>query len=73
MTTRYVICAVEFPLKILSLTTCQIQELDGLDGCFRLKQINAHNNCIRSLEDSPQLLRYDCKADEAAASTEKVL
>ncbi|KAF4030745.1 hypothetical protein GN244_ATG17440 [Phytophthora infestans] len=94
MTTRSVICAVEFQLKILSLTTCQIQELDGLDGCFRLKQINAHNYCIRyvksapcrpafsknkctsgpinsSLEDSPQLLRYDCKADEA--STEKVL
>ncbi|KAI9993458.1 hypothetical protein PInf_015540 [Phytophthora infestans] len=68
---RSVICAVEFQLKILSLTTCQIQELDGLDGCFRLKQINAHNYCIRSLEDSPQLLRYDCKADEA--STEKVL
>ncbi|KAF4141843.1 hypothetical protein GN958_ATG08970, partial [Phytophthora infestans] len=50
-----------------------IQKLDGLEGCFRLKQINAQNNCIRSLEDSPQLLRYDCKADEAAASTEEVL
>ncbi|KAI9987415.1 hypothetical protein PInf_023454 [Phytophthora infestans] len=23
------------------------QELDGQDGCFRLKQIYAHNNCIR--------------------------
>ncbi|KAI9988053.1 hypothetical protein PInf_024313 [Phytophthora infestans] len=26
-----------FSIKILSLTTCQIQELDGLSGCFCLK------------------------------------
>ncbi|KAF4138500.1 hypothetical protein GN958_ATG12308 [Phytophthora infestans] len=67
----------ELPIKnheyVLWINDNQIQELGGLDGCFRLKQINAQNNCIRSLEDSPQLLRYDCKADEAAASTEEVL
>ncbi|EEY68538.1 uncharacterized protein PITG_05016 [Phytophthora infestans T30-4] len=33
---------------VLWINDNQIQELDGLDGCFRLKQINAHNNCIRS-------------------------
>ncbi|KAF4029781.1 hypothetical protein GN244_ATG18472 [Phytophthora infestans] len=27
-----------------------IQELGGLDGCFRLKQINAQNNCIRIIQ-----------------------
>ncbi|EEY57682.1 uncharacterized protein PITG_00247 [Phytophthora infestans T30-4] len=43
-------CELEFQLKILSLTTCQIQELGGLDGCFRLKQINAQNNCIRIIQ-----------------------
>ncbi|KAE8969429.1 hypothetical protein PR003_g27226 [Phytophthora rubi] len=30
----------------------QIQELDGLDGCVRIKQLYAQNNCIRSLEGS---------------------
>ncbi|KAF4135134.1 hypothetical protein GN958_ATG15694, partial [Phytophthora infestans] len=42
----------ELPIKnhkyVLWINDNQIQDLDGLDGCFRLKQINAHNNCIRS-------------------------
>ncbi|KAE9185074.1 hypothetical protein PF005_g21401 [Phytophthora fragariae] len=30
----------------------QIQEHDGLDGCVRIKQLYAQNNCIRSVEGS---------------------
>ncbi|KAF4046283.1 hypothetical protein GN244_ATG01300 [Phytophthora infestans] len=34
-------------LEVLWINDNQIQELDGQDGCFRLKQIYAHSNCIR--------------------------
>ncbi|EEY61227.1 uncharacterized protein PITG_01483 [Phytophthora infestans T30-4] len=34
-------------LDVLWINDNQIQEHDGLNGCFRLKQIYAHNNCIR--------------------------
>ncbi|EGZ17017.1 hypothetical protein PHYSODRAFT_502063 [Phytophthora sojae] len=39
-------------LEVLWINGNQIQELDGLDGCFRIKQLYAQNNCIRSLEGS---------------------
>ncbi|EEY61131.1 uncharacterized protein PITG_01378 [Phytophthora infestans T30-4] len=39
-------------LEVLWINDNQIQELDGLDGCCRLKQLFAHSNCIRSLEGS---------------------
>ncbi|KAJ8578917.1 hypothetical protein ON010_g288 [Phytophthora cinnamomi] len=39
-------------LEVLWINGNQVQELDGLDGCFRIKQLFAQNNCIRSLEGS---------------------
>ncbi|KAE9119524.1 hypothetical protein PF010_g7841 [Phytophthora fragariae] len=39
-------------LEVLWINGNQILELDGLDGCVRIKQLYAQNNCIRSLEGS---------------------
>ncbi|KAG3120225.1 hypothetical protein PI125_g1316 [Phytophthora idaei] len=36
-------------LEVLWINGNQIQELDGLDGCFRLKQLYAQNNSIRQV------------------------
>ncbi|KAI9987437.1 hypothetical protein PInf_023476 [Phytophthora infestans] len=40
-------------LEVLWINDNQIQELDGQDGCFRLKQIYAHSNCIRYVKSGP--------------------
>ncbi|KAG7389137.1 Leucine-rich repeat-containing protein 72 [Phytophthora pseudosyringae] len=39
-------------LEVLWINDNQIQQLDGLDECFRLKQLYAQNNCICSLGGS---------------------
>ncbi|KAL4105500.1 hypothetical protein PRIC1_003563 [Phytophthora ramorum] len=39
-------------LEVLWINGNQLQALDGLDECFRLKQLYAQNNCIRSLRGS---------------------
>ncbi|CEG45157.1 Protein phosphatase 1, regulatory subunit, and related proteins [Plasmopara halstedii] len=39
-------------LEVLWINGNQLQELDGLENCFRLKQLYAQENCIRSLDGS---------------------
>lgn len=39
-------------LEVLWINGNQLQVLDGLDGCFRLKQLYAQDNCICSLDRS---------------------
>eukprot|EP00644_Phytophthora_capsici_P004604 jgi/Phyca11/110723/e_gw1.19.218.1 len=39
-------------LEVLWINDNQLQELDGLDCCFRIKQLYAQNNSIRSLVGS---------------------
>ncbi|TMW63049.1 hypothetical protein Poli38472_005667 [Pythium oligandrum] len=39
-------------LEVLWINDNEIEQLDGLDTCFRIKQLYAQNNRIRSLDDS---------------------
>ncbi|OWZ21708.1 putative LRR protein [Phytophthora megakarya] len=65
-------------LEVLWVNDNQIQTLDGLDGCFRLKQLYAQNNCIQSLDDSSlphfkflqELRLYDNKLKDLQATLE---